>query len=53
MLILNKGGCISKIILDNTKNMKILLINKFLYKRGGSETHNFTLAEALEKNVTK
>ncbi|MDD6824948.1 MAG: glycosyltransferase family 4 protein [Oscillospiraceae bacterium] len=28
--------------------MKILLINKFLYRRGGSETYNFALAEALE-----
>lgn len=29
--------------------MKVLLINKFLYKRGGSETYNFALAEALQK----
>lgn len=29
--------------------MKVLMINKFLYMRGGSETYNFALAEALNK----
>ena len=29
--------------------MKVLVINKFLYRRGGSETYNFALAEILEK----
>lgn len=29
--------------------MKVLLVNKFHYKKGGSETYYFTLAEALEK----
>lgn len=29
--------------------MKILLVNKFHYKKGGSETYYFNLAEALEK----
>ena len=28
--------------------MKVLLINKFYYMRGGSETYNFALAEALK-----
>ena len=28
--------------------MKILLVNKFHYKKGGSETYYFTLADALE-----
>lgn len=30
--------------------MKVLLVNKFHYKKGGSETYYFTLAEALKKN---
>ncbi len=29
--------------------MKVLLINKFLYMRGGSETYNFALADALKE----
>jgi len=29
--------------------MHILMINKFLYKKGGSETYMFTLAKALEE----
>ena len=29
--------------------MKILLVNKFHYRKGGSETYYFTLAEAFEK----
>lgn len=29
--------------------MKILLVNKFHYRRGGSETYYFALAEALQK----
>lgn len=29
--------------------MKVLLVNKFHYKRGGSETYYFTLAEALKR----
>lgn len=29
--------------------MKVLLVNKFHYKKGGSETYYFTLAEALQK----
>ncbi len=29
--------------------MKILLVNKFHYKKGGSETYYFTLAETLKK----
>ena len=29
--------------------MKILLVNKFLYVKGGSETYLFTLAKALRK----
>lgn len=29
--------------------MKVLLVNKFHYKKGGSETYYFTLAEALKK----
>lgn len=29
--------------------MKILLINKFWYQRGGSETYNFALIDALER----
>ncbi len=29
--------------------MKIVLVNKFLYKRGGSETYFLSLADALEK----
>ena len=28
--------------------MKVLLVNKFHYKKGGSETYYFTLAEALQ-----
>lgn len=28
--------------------MKILLVNKFHYKKGGSETYYFTLAETLK-----
>ena len=28
--------------------MKVLLVNKFHYKKGGSETYYFTLAEALK-----
>lgn len=31
------------------KAMKILLVNKFLYKRGGSETYFLSLSESLEK----
>lgn len=30
--------------------MKVLLINKFLYPKGGSETYTFKLGEALEQN---
>lgn len=30
--------------------MKIVLVNKFLYKRGGSETYYLALADALEKS---
>lgn len=30
--------------------MKILLVNKFFYQKGGSETYFFTLAEALKKH---
>ena len=30
--------------------MKVLLVNKFHYKKGGSETYYFALAEALKKN---
>lgn len=30
--------------------MKVLLVNKFHYKKGGSETYYFTLAEAFKKN---
>ena len=29
--------------------MRILMINKFLYPNGGSETYIFKLGEALEK----
>ena len=29
--------------------MKVLLVNKFHYLKGGSETYYFTLAEALQK----
>ena len=29
--------------------MKVLLVNKFHYKKGGSETYYFTLAHALEQ----
>ena len=29
--------------------MKVLLVNKFHYKKGGSETYYFTLADALQK----
>ena len=29
--------------------MKVLLVNKFHYKKGGSETYYFTLADALKK----
>lgn len=29
--------------------MKVLLVNKFHYRKGGSETYYFTLAEALKK----
>lgn len=29
--------------------MKVLLVNKFHYRKGGSETYYFTLAEALER----
>lgn len=29
--------------------MKVLLVNKFHYKKGGSETYYFTLAEALKR----
>ena len=29
--------------------MKVLLVNKFHYKKGGSETYYFTVAEALKK----
>ena len=29
--------------------MKILMINKFFYKKGGAETYFFSLAEALKK----
>lgn len=29
--------------------MKVLLVNKFHYKKGGSETYYFTLAQALER----
>lgn len=29
--------------------MKVLLVNKFHYKKGGSETYYFTLAETLQK----
>ena len=29
--------------------MKILLVNKFHYRRGGSETYYFALADALKK----
>ena len=29
--------------------MKVLLVNKFHYKKGGSETYYFTLAQAFEK----
>ena len=28
--------------------MKVLLVNKFHYRKGGSETYYFTLAEALK-----
>lgn len=28
--------------------MKVLLVNKFLYPKGGSETYTFKLGEALE-----
>lgn len=31
------------------KDMKVLLVNKFHYRRGGSETYYFALAEALQK----
>lgn len=30
--------------------MKILLVNKFLYPNGGSETYMFRLGESLEKH---
>lgn len=30
--------------------MKVLLVNKFHYKKGGSETYYFTLARALQRN---
>ena len=30
--------------------MKVLLINKFLYPKGGAETYNFKLGELLEQN---
>ena len=30
--------------------MKVLLVNKFHYKKGGSETYYFTLADALKKS---
>ena len=29
--------------------MKILLVNKFHYRKGGSETYYFALAEALRR----
>ena len=29
--------------------MKVLLVNKFHYRKGGSETYYFTLAEALKR----
>ena len=29
--------------------MKVLLVNKFHYKKGGSETYYFTLADAFKK----
>ena len=29
--------------------MKVLLVNKFHYRKGGSETYYFTLAEAIRK----
>ena len=29
--------------------MKVLLVNKFHYRKGGSETYYFTLSEALKK----
>ena len=29
--------------------MKVLLVNKFHYKKGGSETYYFTVAEALAR----
>ena len=29
--------------------MKVLLVNKFHYRKGGSETYYFTLAAALQK----
>lgn len=36
-------------LLENGKNMKILLVNKYHYLKGGAETYYFTLAQALEK----
>ena len=29
--------------------MKVLLVNKFHYRKGGSETYYFSLAQALEQ----
>ena len=33
--------------------MKILLVNKFHYRKGGSETYYFALAEALRRAVSR
>ena len=33
--------------------MRVLIINKFLYPNGGSETYIFKLGEALEQTDTK
>ena len=30
--------------------MKVLMVNKFLFENGGSETYVFTLGKQLEKN---
>ena len=34
---------------EETNRMKVLMINKFLYPNGGSETYIFKLGEHLEK----
>ncbi len=35
------------------RGMRILMVNKFLYPRGGSETYMFELADNLVKRGTR